>query len=82
MAFAMFSMLNTAKDNGIRSLAMPAIGTGVFKFPPMLAARITAKALREFEKKTNAIDLMRICVVSEDLRQQYESAIDLEGEAC
>jgi O-acetyl-ADP-ribose deacetylase (regulator of RNase III) len=79
MAFAMFSMLNTAKDNGIRSLAMPAIGTGVFKFPPMLAARITAKALREFEKKTNAIDLVRICVVSEDLRQQYESAVALEG---
>ncbi len=82
MAFAMFSMLNTARDNGIKSLAMPAIGTGVFKFPPLLAARITAKALHEFEKKTDAIDLVRICVVTEDLKKLYESAIALEVEAC
>jgi O-acetyl-ADP-ribose deacetylase len=82
MAFALISMLSTAKDNGIRSLAVPAIGTGVFKFPPMLAARITAKALREFEKKSDAIDLVRICVVNEDLRKLYESAIALEAETC
>jgi O-acetyl-ADP-ribose deacetylase (regulator of RNase III) len=82
MAFAMFSMLNTARDNGIKTLAMPAIGTGVFKFPPMLAARITAKALREFEKKTDAIELVRICVVSEDMRKLYESGIALEEESC
>jgi len=54
----------------------------VFKFPAMLAARITAKALREFEKKSDAIDLVRICVVSEDLRKLYESAIALEAETC
>jgi O-acetyl-ADP-ribose deacetylase (regulator of RNase III) len=82
MAFALISMLSTAKDNGIRSLAVPAIGTGVFKFPAMLAARITAKALREFEKKSDAIDLVRICVVNEDLRKLYDSAIALEAETC
>jgi O-acetyl-ADP-ribose deacetylase (regulator of RNase III) len=82
MAFALISMLGTAKDNGIRSLAIPAIGIGVFKFPAMLAARITAKALREFDKKSDAIDLARICVVSEELQKLYQSAIDLEAEAC
>jgi O-acetyl-ADP-ribose deacetylase (regulator of RNase III) len=82
MAFALISMLGTAKDNGIRSLAIPAIGIGVFKFPAMLAARITAKALREFEKKSDAIDLARICVVSKELQKLYQSAIDLETEAC
>ena len=82
MAFALISMLSTAKDNGIRSLAIPAIGIGVFKFPAMLAARITAKALREFEKKSDAIDLARICVVSEELQKLYQSAIDLETEEC
>jgi O-acetyl-ADP-ribose deacetylase (regulator of RNase III) len=82
MAFAMFSMLNTARDNGIKSLAIPAIGTGVFKFPPMLAARITAKALHEFEKRTDAIDLIRICVVNEDLKKLYQSAIALEVKGC
>jgi O-acetyl-ADP-ribose deacetylase (regulator of RNase III) len=82
MAFAIFSVLNTARDNGIKSLAMPAIGTGAYKFPPMLAARITAKALREFEKKSEAIEMVRICVVSEDMRKLFESAIALEEESC
>lgn len=82
MAFALISMLSTAKDNGIRSLAMPAIGTGVYKFPSMHAARITAKALREFAKKSDAVDLVRICVVSEELRQLYQSAVDLETKTC
>jgi O-acetyl-ADP-ribose deacetylase (regulator of RNase III) len=82
MAFALFSMLNTARDNRIRSLAVPAIGTGVFKFPAILAARITAKVLCEFEKNSDAIDLVRICVVSEEMKKLYESAIALEGEPC
>jgi O-acetyl-ADP-ribose deacetylase (regulator of RNase III) len=77
----MFSMLNVARDNGIKTLAMPAIGTGVFKFPPMLAARITARALHEFEKQADAIDLVRICVVNNDIKQLYESAVLLKDVA-
>jgi O-acetyl-ADP-ribose deacetylase (regulator of RNase III) len=50
----------------------------VFKFPAMLSARIIAKALREFEKKSDAIELVRICVVSEDMQKLFESAIALE----
>jgi O-acetyl-ADP-ribose deacetylase len=80
MSFALISMLNTARDNGIKSLAMPAIGTGVFKFPPMLAARITAKALREFEKKFQEIELVRICVVNEEMLSLYQSALAIEKE--
>lgn len=79
MLFALISMLNTARDNGIRTLAMPAIGTGVFKFPPVLAARITAKALNEFAKKYDAIELVRICVVSEEMRLLYTSAVEIEA---
>ncbi len=81
MAFAMFSMLNVARDNGIKTLAMPAIGTGVFKFPPMLAARLTARALHEFEKQSDAIDLVRICVVNTEIKQLYESAVLLNDVA-
>jgi O-acetyl-ADP-ribose deacetylase len=80
MSFALISMLNTARNNGIKSLAMPAIGTGVFKFPPMLAARITAKALREFEKKFQEIELVRICVVNEEMLSLYHSALAIERE--
>lgn len=84
MAKAMESMLQVAADNRIRSLAMPAIGTGMYKFPPMLAARITARALQEFAQKTGAsepIDLVRICVINDEFKQLFESALSLSGVA-
>ena len=82
MAFAIFSMLNVARENKIKTLAMPAIGTGMFKFPAILAARITAKCLQEFAKGESDIELVRICVVNEEMQQLFESAITLEGALC
>ncbi len=81
LAFAIASLLNTARDNGIKSIALPAIGTGVFKFPPILAARITAKTLVQYEKLTPDIKVARICVTSEELRETYQSAVDHERES-
>lgn len=80
LAFALSSMLNTARDNNIKSVALPAIGTGVFKFPSILAARITAQTLVQYALRGNTgIDLVRICVTSEELRDVYQSAIDQEA---
>ena len=42
---AIAQTLRVAKEAGITTLAMPAIGTGVFKFPPELAAEIIVYAL-------------------------------------
>jgi O-acetyl-ADP-ribose deacetylase (regulator of RNase III) len=78
MAFALTSALRVAKENGIKSLAMPAIGTGMFKFPALLAARIAAKALKQISEDSGALGLIRICVASEEMRTQFQSAIELE----
>lgn len=78
LAFAISSMLNTAMQNDIRSIAMPAIGTGVFKFPPTLAASITAQTLAHYEKLNPNIDLVRICVTNEELKANYQSAFKVE----
>ena len=40
---ALQAAIQGAHQNDIRTMALPAIGTGVFAFPPMLAAQITAK---------------------------------------
>lgn len=78
MAFAIFSMLNVARENKIKTLAMPAIGTGMFKFPAVLAARITTKCLQEFAKGEHDIELVRICVVNDEMRQLFESALAVD----
>ena len=50
MQMALESMLRIANDNDLRTLAVPAIGTGMFKFPPMLAARLMAQALAKADE--------------------------------
>jgi O-acetyl-ADP-ribose deacetylase (regulator of RNase III) len=76
LSFALSSVINTALENSIRSIALPAIGTGVFKFPPLLAATITAQTFVATAKHIVGIDTVRICVTSEELREAYQSAFD------
>lgn len=78
LAFAIASMTNVARDNDIQSIALPAIGTGVFKFPSSLAAKITAQALMHCTKEATSIEHIRICVSSAELRDEYQSALDIE----
>lgn len=57
-------------------MAMPAIGTGVFKFPPELAAEIIVKALLSRAAEHADITLVRICVGDEQMRSVFQSMLD------
>jgi O-acetyl-ADP-ribose deacetylase (regulator of RNase III) len=71
---ALESMLRLANDNDIRSLALPAIGTGMFKFPPMLAARIICQAIQRADELAPFLQTVRICLTDADMVQLFESA--------
>jgi O-acetyl-ADP-ribose deacetylase (regulator of RNase III) len=72
---AIAQALRVAKDAGIKSLAMPAIGTGVFKFPPELAAEIILKALLSRAAEFPEITLVRICVGDSQMQVLFQSAM-------
>ena len=72
---ALNSMLRLAHDNTIRSLAMPAIGTGVFKFPLELAARLTAQVLSRAEETAPYLQWIRICLADQALVPLYDAAM-------
>jgi O-acetyl-ADP-ribose deacetylase (regulator of RNase III) len=72
LSFAISSMLNMARDNNIKSLAMPAIGTGVFKFPIDLAALITIQAL--LQQSDSGIEVLRICTANDQAFRTYTQA--------
>ena len=74
MQMALESMLRLANDNDIRSLALPAIGTGLFKFPPMLAARIICQVLNRSDELAPFLQTVRICLTDADMVQLFESA--------
>lgn len=76
---ALQTMLRAAHEQSIRSLAFPAIGTGVFAFPPVLAARITAEVLAQAADVSPYLQLARLCVADPDLAEVYRSAFAVQA---
>jgi O-acetyl-ADP-ribose deacetylase (regulator of RNase III) len=72
---AVAQTLRVAKEAGIKSMAMPAIGTGVFKFPPELAAEIIINGLVTRMADFPEIELVRICVGTQDMKAVFVSTL-------
>jgi O-acetyl-ADP-ribose deacetylase (regulator of RNase III) len=76
---AIEAVLKAAHHNDIRALAMPAIGTGVFAFPPEYASEITAKVLAAAAAIAPHLECIRVCVASEILRNVYVAVLTAKG---
>jgi len=79
LQLAIESMLRVAGENSVRSIAMPAIGIGVFKFPIELAAKITGLALAKGSTLAPCLESVRVCVANSELIATYQSSIALVG---
>jgi O-acetyl-ADP-ribose deacetylase (regulator of RNase III) len=69
-----FSLAREHED--IRSIAFPAISTGVYNFPKPEAARIAVTVMREHEEH---FDRIIACVFDEDNAAAYRGAMESEG---
>lgn len=76
---AIEAALKAAHQNDIRTMAMPAIGTGVFAFPTEMAAEITAKVFSAAPALAPHLQCIRVCVASEFLRDVYMAAVAAKG---
>lgn len=76
---ALKAAIQGAHQNDIRTMAMPAIGTGLFAFPPMLAAQITAKVFSRAVGVAPHLQCLRLCVASAFLRDLYTGALEAAG---
>lgn len=68
------SVWKLAVENNIKSLAFPAIGTGVFKVPLALAASTTAASLKAHAN--DGVGLVRICVTDTKSQNAFWDAFD------
>ena len=75
MRQALENMLRVVHAHQITSIAIPAIGTGIFKFPLELAAQITAEALAKAPSFAPALQWARICLADKNLISVYEKAV-------
>ncbi len=50
------SSLQLAADNGVKSIAFPAISTGIYRYPPQQAAQIAVGEAREFLSRQTSVE--------------------------
>lgn len=67
--------LKTAENHGIKSIAFPAISTGVYGFPKDLASKIAVKTAAEFLRKNKSIEKIIFVCFDELTCSLYEEAL-------
>ncbi|MEM7397565.1 MAG: O-acetyl-ADP-ribose deacetylase [Pseudomonadota bacterium] len=67
--------LHLAADNGVRSIAFPAISTGIYGFPPDRAALIAARTVRETLPEVPDIARIVFCCFGEESRSLHDAAL-------
>jgi O-acetyl-ADP-ribose deacetylase (regulator of RNase III) len=76
LASAYRRALEVAAELGCRTVAFPALSTGVYGYPPELAAPVAVRAVRELEDR---FDEIRFVFLDEGLRALFEQALEDVG---
>jgi O-acetyl-ADP-ribose deacetylase (regulator of RNase III) len=71
LASAYRRSLEVAEKVGCRTIAFPALSTGIYGYPPEKAAPIAVAAVRELEDR---FDEIRFVFLDEELRELFERA--------
>lgn len=75
------SSLDLAAEHGIRTIAFPAISTGVYGYPADEAARIAARTTLDWlARHPDAIEKVIFVCFSAPSAQAYQAAVDAEAE--
>jgi O-acetyl-ADP-ribose deacetylase (regulator of RNase III) len=75
------SSLDLAVKNGLRTIAFPAISTGVYAFPLDRATRIAVREVRSFLKTHPSIEQVTFCCFGDAARRAYERELAGQGAA-
>ncbi len=67
--------LEVARENDVRTLAFPAISTGVYRFPVPRAAGIAVGTVAEFLAKTDAINQVIFCCFGTQVTSAITAAL-------
>jgi len=68
--------LEIAAEKKLTSIAFPCISTGVFGYPPQLAAQVAVSTVREFVKKPTTIQEVTFCCFSASDQAIYAALLN------
>ena len=72
--------LELAAENGLRSVAFPAISTGVYGFPPDRAAKIAVETVKNtLSRAAPGIERVTFCCFSPESAREHEAAFHALG---
>ena len=73
---ATVNSLRRATEHGLRSIAFPAVSTGIFGFPKDRCAKIMLGAVREFlAQETTSLEEVIFCLWAQEDLEIFESAL-------
>ena len=78
LAGAVGSALELAARKGLRSIALPAISTGIFGFPLEPAARITVRVVKEHLQGETALEEVILCLLGQESLEAFKKAAQEE----
>lgn len=67
--------LKVADENGVKSIAFPAISTGAFGYPKREAAQIALTVVKEFSKDLENVELVRFVLFGENDYKLHEEVL-------
>lgn len=67
--------LSLARENGLESIAFPAIGTGVYRFPAALAAEIAVATVAEFLARDSVVETVIFCCFGRASADAHRAAL-------
>ena len=68
--------LKVADENGVKSIAFPAISTGAFGYPKKDAARIALTAVKDLSGSLENVELVRFVLFSEQDYKIHENVLE------
>jgi O-acetyl-ADP-ribose deacetylase len=73
---AVFAALARAEEIGARSVAVPAISTGVFGFPLERAAEISVASARSFARNAKVVERILFCLFDESAADVFRREVE------
>jgi len=75
LASAVRSALERAEEAGARSVALPAISTGIYGFPIERAASLCVEAAKDFAGTAQRVERIVFCLFDETALEEFERAL-------
>ena len=79
---AVWNSISLADENGMRSVAFPAISTGVYRVPPEISARAMIEALIDYSQHAKNVEKVYIVLYTEEIYRVFKEIFDELSSRC